>query len=304
MISRYPYRELVWIDVEKPTHEEVRALMEEFDIHPMVADELLGPSLRPKVDHHENFIYLVLHFPAIRHSHGKSQTQEIDFIIGKKFLITVRYDAVDPLHKFSKVFEVNSILDRSNIGEHAGFLFFYMIRKIYASCIHELEIVRDQLGDAEDQIFNGKERAMVEQLSVINRDLLTFHRALRQHEVTLTSLAHAAEEFFGKEFRHWIENVLGEYLKVEEMFEDEKEVLANLRETNNSLLSTKTNDVMKVLTATTFSVLPASLLGQIFSTRATGMPIIGTRYDFWIIVGCMAVLVSSTYFYFKHKRWI
>ncbi|HSE35438.1 MAG TPA: magnesium transporter CorA family protein [Candidatus Paceibacterota bacterium] len=304
MITRYPYRELVWIDIEKPTHEEVRALMDEFDIHPMVADELLGPSVRPKVDRHENFIYLVLHFPAIRHSHGSSQAQEIDFIIGKKFLITVRYDAVDPLHKFSKVFEVNSILDRSNIGEHAGFLFFYMIRKIYASCIHELEIIRDQLGDAEEQIFAGRERDMVEQLSVINRDLLTFHRALRQHEATLNSLARASEEFFGNEFRHWIENVVGEYLKVEEMFEDQKEVLANLRETNNSLLSTKTNDVMKVLTATTFSILPASLLGQIFSTRAGGMPLIDSPYAFWIILTGMIILAGSTYFYFKRKRWL
>ena len=69
MISRYKYRDLVWVDIESPNNEEVRQIMEEFDIHPIVADELLGPSMRPKVDHYENFIYLILHFPAIRHSH-------------------------------------------------------------------------------------------------------------------------------------------------------------------------------------------------------------------------------------------
>jgi Mg2+ and Co2+ transporter CorA len=70
MISRYNYKELLWIDIEAPTHEEIRSIMEEFDIHPIVADELLSPSLRPKVDHYENLIYLILHFPAIRHTHN------------------------------------------------------------------------------------------------------------------------------------------------------------------------------------------------------------------------------------------
>ena len=71
MISRYKYHELTWLDIESPTNEEVRGIMEEFDIHPIVADELLGPSLRHKVDTYENFIYLILHFPAVHHSHRR-----------------------------------------------------------------------------------------------------------------------------------------------------------------------------------------------------------------------------------------
>src|SRR3989344_3684426 len=220
MISRYKYRELTWVDVESPTSEEVRGLMEEFDIHPIVADELLGPSLRPKVDSYENFIYLILHFPAVHHSHRRKE-QEVDFIIGKKFLITVRYELLDPLHKFSKVFEVNSILDKSDIGEHAGFLFFYMIRKIYASLGHELTVMADSLREIEDKIFEGREREMVKDLSVIHRDTLEFHRALRMHRSVLQSLAIACEEFFGKDFRHYTENIIGEFLKVEELLQDQ-----------------------------------------------------------------------------------
>jgi len=207
--------------MERPTHAEVRALMEEFDIHPIVADELLSPSLRPKVDRYPDFIYLILHFPAIRHSHSTSQ-QEVDFLIGKKFIITVRYELLDPLHKFSKIFEVNSILDKSDIGAHAGFLFFYMIRKIYASLGHELTIIGEALKDVEDRIFKGQEREMVAQLSIVHLDLLSFHRALRLHKPVLQSLGYACEEFFGKDFRHYTDNIVGEYYKVEQMLEDGK----------------------------------------------------------------------------------
>ncbi len=289
--------------MERPSHEEVRQIMEEFDIHPIVADELLTPSLRPKVDHYENFIYLILHFPAIRHSHSNSN-QEVDFIIGKKFIITVRYELLDPLHKFSKVFEVNSILNKSEIGEHAGFLFFYMIRKIYASLGHELSIIGEKLREVEERIFHGQERQMVVSLSAVHRDLLAFHRALRLHKGVLHSLGIACEEFFGKDFRHYTDDIIGEYYKVEEMLEDQKEVLNDLRSTNDSLLTTKTNEIMKILTVTTFSLLPATLIVQIFGMNTRVMPIVGLPYDFWIILGMMIFVGVVTFLYFRSKKWL
>lgn len=303
MISRYKYRELVWVDMESPTNEEVRAIMEEFDIHPIAADELLGPSLRPKVDHYENFIYLILHFPAIRHSH-QTKSQEVDFLIGKKFLITVRYELLDPLHKFSKVFEVNSILDKSEIGEHAGYLFFYMIRKIYSALGHELSIIGDTLASIEERIFAGQEREMVEELSKIHRDLLEFHRALRMHRGVLQSLSIASQEFFGKKFVHYTENIVGEYLKVEEMLQDQKEVLNDLRSTNDSLLTTKTNEIMKVLTATTFIILPATLIGQVFGMNTLYTPFVGMEYDFYVVLIIMILVALTTFAIFKVKKWI
>lgn len=301
MISRYKYHDLVWVDLERPSHEEVRQVMEEFEIHPIVADELLTPSLRPKVDRYENFIYLILHFPAIRHSHTNS-SQEVDFIIGKKFIITVRYELLDPLHKFSKVFEVNSILNKSDLGEHAGYLFYYMIRKIYSSLGHELAIVGERLRDVEEKIFQGEEREMVIQLSAVHRDLLEFHRALRLHRGVLQSLGSTCEEFYGKDFRHYTDDIVGEYYKVEETLEDQKEILTELRSTNDSLLTTKTNETMKLLTVTNFLILPAALIASIFGMNAIAMPIIGSPFDFWKIIFLMAIAVMMTILFFRRKK--
>lgn len=303
MISRYKYRDLVWVDMERPTHEEVRQIMEEFEIHPIVADELLNPSLRPKVDHYENFIYLILHFPAIRHTHTNA-SQEVDFIIGKQFIITVRYELLDPLHKFSKVFEVNSILNKAEIGDHAGFLFFYMIRKIYLSLGHELSIISEQLRSIEERIFKGEEREMVIHLSVIHRDLLEFHRALRLHKEVLNSLSRIAESFFGKDYRHYVDDIIGEYHKIDEVLDDHKEVLSDLRITNDSLLTTKTNEIMKVLTVTTFSVLPSTLIGQIFGMSFPNTPLLHHPYGFWIVISCMTVLALGVFTYSRSKHWL
>src|SRR5258708_34623766 len=107
MLSRHEHKDLVWVDLESPTREEIHAVMDEFHIDPFIGEELLLPSSKPRAEFHQNYVYLILHFPALRHSH-KNREQEVDFVIGKQFLITTHYEAIDPIHNFTKVFEVTS----------------------------------------------------------------------------------------------------------------------------------------------------------------------------------------------------
>ena len=69
MLTRYSRAEVTWIDCVTPTPPEVRALMQEFGIDPSIAEELILPSYRPKVDRRGDVIYVVLHFPLLRTSH-------------------------------------------------------------------------------------------------------------------------------------------------------------------------------------------------------------------------------------------
>src|SRR4051812_24327103 len=101
MYSRLEHEGLIWIDLESPTHDDVARVVDEFQILPLVAEELLFTATKPRAEFYSEYAYLVLHFPALRHSH-KTREQEIDFIVGKHFLITAHYDTIDPLHKFAK----------------------------------------------------------------------------------------------------------------------------------------------------------------------------------------------------------
>lgn len=304
MISVYKHKHLTWVDVESPSTEEVRELMERYSIDPLVAEELLLPTLKPRVESYPNFIYLILHFPAFRHTHAGEQNQEIDFIIGKDFLITTRYDSVDPLHKFSKVFEVNSVLDKSDIGEHAGFLFFYMVRKLYKSIEHELEYIHDSLEIIEEDIFEGKEKEMVIALSNVSRDLLNLKQALAPHHEVLSSFGDVGIEFFGKPFGKHINSIMGEYFRIKNEVLVNIDTLTELRETNNSLLSTKQNEVMKVLTIMAFVTFPLSLMASIFGMNTKYIPLVGLPYDFWIVMGIMGCATLLMFIFFKRKNWL
>jgi magnesium transporter len=304
MISRYTHGDLTWVDLESPTQGEVREIMNEFDIASAVAEELLLPSMRPKVDFLGSHIYLVLHFPALRHSHRHSQEQEVDFRRGQKFIITTHYDTVDPLHKFSKVFEVDSILDKSNIGAHAGFIFYYMVKKMYRSIEHELEVTRDKLEEAEARIFEGQEKDMVKNLSFISRDLLNMRQSLSPHRETLSSLSELASPFFEGTFDGELRTIQNEYLRIYGAVKTNATWLIELRETNNSLVSTKQNEVMKVLTIMAFITFPLSLVASIFGMNTDYLPIVGQPNDFWIITGAMIVGMLLFLGYFKYKKWL
>lgn len=303
MISRYTYKDLVWVDMESPSSEEVRQIMEEFSLSPLVGNELLSPSVRSKVDMYDDFIYLILHFPTISHKHGKHDEQEVDFVIGKKFIITTHYEVIDPLHEFSKVFEVNSILDKSTMGMHGGFVFFYIMRDLYLSLARELDHIDDRLESAETKIFGGEEAAMVEKLSHIHRDLLNFKQAVRYHRDVLDSFEVAGRKMFGGDFDYYLRAIIGEYQKVASMLESHRETLIELRETNSSLLTTKTNEIMKTFTVMAFATLPLSLVAAIFGMNARSMPIIGEPNDFWTILGIMVILAVSMVLYFRRKQW-
>ncbi len=309
MLKKYTTQNITWIDLEKPNREEIRSLMAEYKLHPLVANELLLPTFKPKVDLHKNFIYLILHFPAFKHSCGENDdyNREIDFVIGKDFLITTRYGANDPLQKFSKIFEVNAILDnkndRSDRNEHAGFLFFRIARRLYNALTDELDYIEDLQKDIEKNIFSGNEKQMVKEISRLNHNLLDFKQATVYHREVLDSLEIAGEKFFGEDFSFYLKDIGNKYRKVSHIVERNRENLKELRETNDSLLTTTQNETMKIFAILAFFTFPMSLIASLFGMNTETTPVLGMRGDFWLIIFGMILASGFMFWFFKYKKW-
>lgn len=278
-------------------------LINDFHVEPMVAEELLLPSTKPRAEFRRDYIYAVLHFPALRHSH-RSKEQEVDFIIGRSFLITTHYENIDPIHNFSKVFEVNSALETSNIGDHAGHIFYAMLKRLYKGVEHELEFIKKDLINIEEHVFSGEEVEMVQAISRVARDLLNLRQILEPHREVLHTIESEGGSFFGEDFMPYLRGLSNEYYKVHNHIMRLTESLHELRETNNSLLGTKQNETMKIFTIMAFMTFPLTLIAATFSTHAQAMPIIGSKHDFWIILGIMALTALTMLTFFRSRRWL
>jgi magnesium transporter len=304
MVSKYKYKSLTWIDLESPTRDEVAHLMEEYHLPELVGEELLDKTLRAKVDLYPHFIYMILHFPLIGRSRdGARYEQEIDFVVGKDFLITVHYEVVDPLHEFSRIFEINSILDKRAMGDHAGYLMFYIMRELYKSSEAQLFEVEAELKEVEADIFADKEEAMVREISNLNRKLLDFRQAIRFHGNVLTSFESAGKQLFGEKFGHYLEATTGEYSRVEGILDGHKEILDDLKATNDALLTAKTNETIKVLTIISFVMLPLTLITGVFGMNSD-IIFINSLRDFFVVLSAMVLTGLILIVYFRRKKWL
>jgi magnesium/cobalt transport protein CorA len=303
MIKKQNYQAVTWVDSESPTKDEARSIMEEFQLSPEIAQDILLPTFKDRIISSKDYIYLVLHFPAFKHTHNKSHRQEIDFVIGKKFIITNRYESIDAMEKYAKIFEVNSILDKKTKEVDSGRLFLAIMRTIYQSLSDELDSINYLLNEAERKIFAGKEREMVFELSKVGREIINFNHIIIPHGNILETLKQDAHKILSSAFALELDEIINEYYKVAKNLENVTQVLQELRETNNSLLSTKQNEIMKTLTIFTFFALPFTIITGFFQMNTKYTPIVNNDNGWLVIIGIEIMVMFIVFMIAKKKKW-
>ena len=307
MIRKQDYNGLTWVDLEAPTEVELKQVVEEYQLHPLAAAELAAPSTRSKVDLYENFIYLIFHFPICHLCYGKrpltgEDTEEIDFIIGQKFLLTVHYKPVESLTEFARIFTTNYLKER-NHKAHAGYIFYYLMRHLYSSLSTGLDYVNNVLKQAEQKIFAGEEKTMIQLLASINRNLFDFRWALKTHRQILDSLVVAGQESFGPGLKYYLAAIAGEYEKIWNMLESNRETFLDLRQTNESMLSIKTNETIKLLTVLAFIFFPLTIITQFFGMNMS-LPLMDRPDGYWLIIGLMVIVSVVMFVWARFRRWL
>ncbi len=293
MIKRILYNGINWIDLENPSAEEVSKLAEEFKLHPLVTSELLSPSLRPKIDLHKDYLYIILHF---------IDDKEVDFILGDNFIITTRYEEIEPLIKFSKALSIGEQMHDKTFN--SGILFYYITKGLYSELEDELTRLQAHMKRIEDGVYSGNERQMVLALARSGRKILDFHQSLDPHKEVLTSYQRHSSEFYGKDQNRYANTMLANFYKVHQRIKRISALHSELRATNDSLLATKQNSIMQVFTIVAFVTLIPSLIASIFGMNTTNMPFIGYPYDFWLLIGFMIILSALTFLFFRYKKLI
>ena len=306
MISEYKHKRVTWLDMESPTAEEVKKVMAKYSIHPLVADELLRPTLRPKADYYKDLVYLVLHFPVLKPDGKGFEECEIDFILSKNFLITVHYKPLISLTELGKIFEADAMLEDGGLAKNAGILFFYVIKHLYDISMDYLEDLQMQIQEIEDRMFEKKpsQYNLVRKISHVRRDLIDLRRMVQPHKSILGSIEYTCIKFFGKEFSHYLSRMLGEHYKLWNVLENDQEIVASIQDTNDSILNNWSNEIMKILTIIAFITFPLTLLSSIFGMNTKYIPIVGLPGDFWIIIGIMILATVLMFYFFKKKKWV
>ena len=91
--------------------------------------------------------------------------------------------------------------------------------------------------------------------------------------------------------------------RVWDMLENYKEVVEALEDTNESLISHRLNNVLRVLTSISVVILPLTLIASIWGMNV-GVPGEGSVHAFWVIIGVRCGVLISMLAYFRRRGWL
>ncbi len=312
MVSKYTFKKIEWVDLVSPTNEEVEATAESYNIPDSIKEELLRPTPRGRVDVHDDFVYVVLHFPFISNISCRYDMygcdvldDEYNFVLTKDALITVHQRKSPVLAHISEKFDSPIREGLSVLRGNSEEFFFNLLIELYRNAAHQISDFDDVLQDIKVNIFKGKESKMVSRISTVNHYLLDVKQITRYHGDILNSLEKVGKDRFSHNFSIKFSSILGEYNKMSALLESHREILGDLRTTNDSLLQTANNDAIRVLTIITVIMLPLTLITGFFGMNTSpSLVILDSRSAMLELIGFMAFVAISMYFYFKFKKWI
>lgn len=305
MIIRYEYRGGVWIDLEQPTNEEIHEIAQEFSISELIEKELFSPTPAPLVVDGGTSALLVLHFPAHGAETEETKNQEIDFVVGGDFIVTVRYEIVEPLHHLKKLFEARDLVT-GHESITTDVLLEILFAHFYAAVHDHTNHLTNRLDRIEQDMFNGHERTTVRAISNISRAFLHLEAALANQEEPLTRFlgAHTVRDLFDTSFEERAERILAERAQAMRLAKTHRAVATEMRETNAALLEAHQNEIMKTLTVITFIFLPLELITFVFGMHSLGAPLAQNPNEFWIITSSMLATGMLITLFLARKRWL
>ncbi len=305
MIFRSEYRGGVWVDLERPDEEEIRTIAQEFGVSEQIERELVAPSPAPLVTGSEEMTLMVLHFPAPGATDGDTKTQEIDFIVGKDFIISIRYELVAPLHHLKKLLEAQELV-QGKTKVTTDVLLEILFAHLYTAMRDHVNHVAANLSRVEKGMFDGRERLTIRDISNISREFLHIEASLANQEDALGHFLRATNDIgiFGPSFSERANRILAERSHVARLVKTHRAVAIELRETNAALLEYRQNDIMKTLTTITIIVLPLELIAFSFGMHLKGTPLTDNPNAFSYVMVIMLATTAVTALYFAWKRWI
>jgi magnesium transporter len=282
-----------WIDINKPTEKELKWLQEEFGVHPVIIEELRGPSARGRVESYKNYLYFIYYFPIYDPTDEASTRAEIDFIITKNTVITVHYDDLKEILGNFSVRKADSSLETM----------YGMIEHFINFEERQLRHIREKVEAVGKEIFKDKEKEVLERITYLKRDVSEYRIVVRLQGPILHSLFTKGKKFWGDDAEVYLSDLMGDQQKIVNQLEDYREAIADFEDTNNQLMNLKINTVMKTFTSLSFLTFPFMLLAALFSMNTRDTPIISLPYAFWIVFGIMGAGMIALVAYFKRKGW-
>ena len=296
---------LTWINVVSPDVETAQALAERFGWHPLDVEDIVSKRQRPKVDDYEDegYLFAVLHFPVFDHSVQRLNAAELDVFIGHDYIVTIPNRELLPVTRLFARCEEDEALREHLFARGSGRLLYEILDDLFDYCFPILDKIAHKLDGIEDEMFEGRSQEVVRDISNVKQEIISYRKIIKPERSTLRVLERRVEAFLPEDLEDYFDDIVDAAERIWDLLDNYKEVVDGLESTNESVLTHRQNDVLRLLTVISVTILPLTLVTGLFGMNVL-FPGEGTHEAFWAIVAALAVVAVVTLGFFRWKRWL
>ncbi len=300
---------ILWVNFEAPkgdgTREVATWLREVFQFHHLAVEDALEETHVPKVDDWGTYLYIVFRVPHIASGSDVLEMHELDVFLGPNYLVTFH---VAPLEVLDA--ERNGIArdPRDRLRHGADHLLFRLLERAVDQSLAAIEELDERVDTLQNDVIERPSNQVLRTIFRIKRSGIQLHKTLAPQREVLNHLARDPYEPIREEHRVYFRDLYDHLVRIHDISESLRDLIAGTLETYLSVISNRTNEIMKTLTVVSVMFLPMSFLAGFFGMNFFGEPLalqvkMPRGLLFAATCAIMAISPCFMWIYAKRKRW-
>ena len=297
---------VIWVDFLGETLEQLEeakhVLLDTFRFHYLTVEDCIETRNQPKVEAFPNYIYFILHGVKNETNSANFITKELDCYLGDNFVITFHIERFRSIKKVKEQIRASPY----SCQRGAAYLLHQILDQLIDLYMPVVDDFDDAINELEDRVFLMKKgnNAILEEIMDLRRSVARLKRISARQLDVLYRIAHGEFPQIPANVLPFYRDIYDHLLRISDLSENYRDLVAGLFEIHFSVIANKTNDVIKFLTIFSSIILPLSLIAGIYGMNFDNMPELKTRNGYFITLGAMFFVTVGLLLYFWRKGWI
>jgi magnesium transporter len=214
----------------------------------------------------------------------------------------VHQGVLKPLVKLFKDCQLHEEARRANM-KNSGHLLYRITDRLIDYCLPITYKIMENLERVEHDIFDTRGRGTVIELSELRRDIISYRRVIWPMRAVVGTLGQKTQQFTREDLEVFWGDLVDHVDKIWDILDECKEIVEGLKDTNDSLYSHRTNEVIRILTIISTTMLPLTLVASVYGMNIP-LPGESRELSFAIILAIMVVVIGIMLAFFRHRRWV
>lgn len=300
---------LLWIDILGPDEHTGNHLQnwlcDHFHFHHLAVEDALKQSHVPRIDDWGEYLYIVFHVARIVPESEVLELQELDIFLGKNYLITYHTAPLPILDRDRESIERDP---RDRLRQGADHLLIRFLELAIDQSLKAIEDLDDQVDTIQNAVIENATPRNLKAIFRIKRSAIQLHKILSPQREVLNKLARDPYQPIQPKHRVYFRDLYDHVVRIHDISESLRDLISGTLETYLSVISNRTNDIMKTLTIVTVMFMPMSFIVGFFGMNffadslafKTALP---KSLLFWGSNAIMATSPCFIWIYARRKKW-